>query len=199
MVATASAADLVCGDTTRALYEESAYGGGAIPSGCAVVPKAETAAQRVLIATPAAHGGAKCSTLGACYIKRAGTAPTDNLAVEMTLGEKQAVDTAIQAVQDAAAALATEKQTNEVCSGATLANITTYITNRKNTKLAQLGTITDANETAINNLSGTVTLTMLKNALLAMNNHVENVATELLNEQADAALKIAKCLRAIVR
>lgn len=154
----ANAEFYVCGNATK--FDQSFYRDPSLtrPSNCSLVPDNLVTTQVNLIVSVPSK-----------YLKVTPAAP-NGLAVEMTAQEKQAVDDAQAALDQARAALRNELTNNQACANTSLAQIETYLDNR-------MATIT----TAINNIptttiSGTVVITAAatKTALQNMINEVDN-------------------------
>lgn len=123
LVTVAHAEDFVCGDGVRpqcanttgaTRYIRSVDPSQVTDPTCAVIPEAETAVQRQLIETVAAS-----HAHGRCHLK-----VVAGLAVEMSQGEKDTVNVAIQAIADERQAYEDAVTNNDLCS-ATLAELDT--------------------------------------------------------------------------
>jgi hypothetical protein len=153
--------DFVCGDTTRLTRYLPSVDPSTVTDGtCSVIPEADTPAQRVLL-----------QTISRRYLK-----VVEGLAVEMSQGEKDAVDAALAAAAAAVQAYLDELATSDVCSVANFAAVETALDTRHNALAAQINAV------------GTLNLTTFKAALHGINDELTTVQK-----------KVARCLFALRR
>lgn len=121
----------------------------------------------------------------------------NDLAAPMSTAEMDAVDADIAAKVAVAQAFQNEVATQEYCSVNILQEVSAAIATRTTNRKAALATLHDSNAATINALSGSVTLTMLKNVANGLNDEIQTVGNQLLDNDAFLIEKAVRCLIAI--
>jgi hypothetical protein len=182
------AEDGVCGDTTVMTRYILSTDPSKMPAtvggkACVAISKADTPAQRALVQAIPAH-----------HLKVVG-----GLAVEMTQGEKDAVDAA-RAATAAAHQVFIDQLTNDtLCNFSTLAQVTSRLATRRATLQTQIAARQAAVQAQIDALAA-ANLTTLKAALTALNTELyETAIPNAVDELYAVVEKTTQCLLAARR